>query len=800
MFEFLFKYRPIVFEEGELVFSAPGWVELAVVIGSGLGIAATATYLGVRGRTGTSDRAVLAGCRVLLVALLAFCLLQPTLVISRVAPQQNFVGMLFDDSRSMSLGSGERGRGSAIAEHFGSESEIIARLSDRFTLRHFSFDDEVERVQSIEELVFDGTRTDIANALSTVSAELTGLPLAGLVVVSDGASNAPSVLNEAIVPLQAAGVPVYTVGVGEETISPDIEMGRVEMPRTALVGSSVMVDVVLTQRGIGRGTRVSLVVEDDVRILAEQEVELAADGEPVAVRVPIELDRAGSRVVHFRIPPQAGEEVVENNGRSVHLSVSDEREKILYFEGEPRFEVKFMRRAVADDENLQLVVLQRTAEGKFLRLEVDDGRELEFGFPSERHDLYRYRGLIIGSVEASFFTHDQLSMIADFVSIRGGGALFLGGSRAFAEGGWEGTPVEEVMPVLMASEGRQTAPSAAPAGVTDPSTAAGGAGGFQAFGRVDERFFASVKVAPTRAGLSHPAVRLDAEPDEVEDRWEGLPAVTLMNPISAVRPGATTLLTGPTTVMGGGSLGDWAPNGVPGEEQAVLSYQRYGRGKAIALTVQDTWLWQMHADVPVDDMAHETFWRQMIRWLVDGVPRPVGVVAERESVEPGESVRFVATVQDSIYSAVNGASVGVRVTAPSGAVTEHVGEWTVERDGEYEFSAPMEGIGEHSVEVTATKDGNELGSAAGFVFAEPSVEEYFGAGQNEALLRRIADATGGRHYTVTELANLPEDIEISGGGVTLVENLDLWDMPALFFAMLALMGCEWGWRRRRGLA
>ena len=59
-----------------------------------------------------------------------------------------------------------------------------------------------------------------------------------------------------------------------------------------------------------------------------------------------------------------------------------EREKILYLEGEPRFEVKFMRRAVEEDDNLQLVVLQRTAESKFLRLSVTDSLELQFGFPT----------------------------------------------------------------------------------------------------------------------------------------------------------------------------------------------------------------------------------------------------------------------------------------------------------------------------------------------------------------------------------------------------------------------------------
>ena len=120
---------------------------------------------------------------------------------------------------------------------------------------------------------------------------------------------------------------------------------------------------------------------------------------------------------------------------------------MLYLEGEPRFEVKFIRRAVEDDKNLQVVILQRTAEDKYLRLDVGSPDELVGGFPKTREELFAYRAIILGSVEAASFSPDQLRMLADFVSKRGGGLLMLGGRRSFAEGGWAGTPVAEVLPV-----------------------------------------------------------------------------------------------------------------------------------------------------------------------------------------------------------------------------------------------------------------------------------------------------------------------------------------------------------------
>lgn len=757
MFEFFFKYRPLVFEQGEFAFGAPSSVRLWLAVAGILGIAAVATYTLARGKSAGVDRSVMAAIRVGLLGVLLFCLMQPMLILTTVVPQQNFVAILVDDSRSMQLTDGEgRPRSDFVAEAFTpGESELLQQLSERFTLRFFRFSDRAGRIDGPGELTYDGTHTDLGGALDVAREELSGVPLSGLVLVTDGADNADGRLTESLVPLQAAGVPVFTVGLGEETITPDIEMGRVELPRTVLEGSSLIVDVVVTQTGFGRRT-VPIIVEDDTRILGQADVRLGRDGEPVVARVHFELDLAGPRRVRFRIPVQDGELVERNNAREVQIEVRDEREKILYFEGEPRFELKFIRRAVADDDNIQVVTLQRTAESKFYRLDVDDSTELEGGFPRTRKELYRYRALIIGSVEASFFSHDQLQMIADFVSERGGGLLMLGGRSAFAEGGWAGTPVEDVIPVVLGE------PSAGPNGT-----------------------FAEVKVAPTPAGLTHAAMRLGTDDDDPAESWAALPPVTVVNHLWEVRPGATALLTGSSDAL---------PN-----DQVVLAHQRYGRGKAIALTVQDTWLWQMHADVPLEDQSHETFWRQLLRWLVDGVPEAVVATLDRETVEPGASVRMVTTVGDSTYIEVNDATVTARITTPSGRIEQIPLEWTVERDGEYAVDFVPDEYGEYEIEVTATRNGELLGSDVTFLRTGPSDDEYFSAGRRTQTLRRIAEETGGQFYTRDDVASLPEDISITGAGVTLVEERDLWDMPVLLLLMLALMGVEWAYRKARGL-
>lgn len=453
IFEFLFKYRPLLFQEGEFTFASP-WPVLIVLGGVAVvTMPALLTYGAARGASSRWDRGVMAALRLGLVAILVFILFRPTLILTSVVEDRNFVGVLIDDSRSMGITNQDGvARSDFVQSNFGSEgSELLTALSERFTLRFFRFSRDASRLNDMADLSYSGTATNLGNALVRAQEELAGVPISGLVVLSDGADNSGEALAESLLPLQAGGVPVYTVGLGEEELSPDVQVSRVEMPRTVLVGTSLVVDVIVSHRGYS-GQTVQLTVEDTGLLLASEDVTFGRDGEPVVARVRIEAQDAGPRLLRFQVSVQEGERVTENNARNALVNVVSDSEKILYFEGEPRWEVKFLRRAVSEDDNLQVVVLQRTAEGKFLRLDVDGPEELEAGFPRTREELFRYRALVLGSVEASFFTHDQLDMIADFVSRRGGGLLFLGGRNAFAEGGYQGTRLAEVLPVFLDDE------------------------------------------------------------------------------------------------------------------------------------------------------------------------------------------------------------------------------------------------------------------------------------------------------------------------------------------------------------
>ena len=761
VFQALFSYRPVVFQQGDFRFDITTASFVAAGIAALIMGAAifTSRTVGVNGRP--RDRVVLTILRMTALALVVFCLFRPTLVVKAAIPQQNVVAVLLDDSRSMQIGdwTNNQPRAEFLRQELAANtSPLLKSLSDRFLVRTFRFSNTSARVNSVKDLTFGGSQTKIGAALDGVRDELAGLPVAGIILVTDGADTTEGSLTNTLLNLKAEKLPVFTVGVGSAKLARDIQIDRVSTPRTVLKGASLLVDAVITQSGYS-GQTVTLDVEDDGRIVGSQKVQFPVDGSPAAVRVRATASTPGPRVFTFKVAPQQGEVVTQNNQRDTLVEVRDTRERILYFEGEPRSEMKFINRAVADDKNLQIVTLQRTADNKFLRLGVDPANvdELLGGFPKTRDELFQYKGLILGSIEAAAFSADQLQMIADFVDRRGGGMLMLGGARSFSEGGYGGTPVADALPLLI-----------------DPKTRA-----------AEPTTFARLKVLPTRAGQAHAVTQIAGTEEASAARWPDLPQVTTINVPLPIKPAATVLMNGTDERL---------------RNMPVLIWQPYGRGKGIAFMAQDSWEWQMHASIPLEDMTHENFWRQMLRWLVTDVPSPLEATTTTDRVEPGEAVTIEASVVDPTWLDVNDAHVMARVTRPGGTTLDVPLQWTGERDGQYRGTFVTTVPGAYEIAADGDRNGKPIGTNIAYVRAGAGDGEYFDPTMHEAPLQRIAEETGGRFYTTANVAGLAEDVSYAGRGVTSVEERELWNMPIILIMLVGLVCAEWGYRRAVGLS
>jgi hypothetical protein len=201
--------------------------------------------------------------------------------------------------------------------------------------------------------------------------------------------------------------------------------------------------------------------------------------------------------------------------------------------------------------------------------------------------------------------------------------------------------------------------------------------------------------------------------------------------------------------------------------------------------------------------SFETFWKNLLRYTVEQVRRPVEAAPDRGFYGRGEPARIRVEVADEKYVNVGDAQLTARVTSPSGKSFEAPMKQVLEGGFEgYEATVIPDEDGLYKFDVSARrgKENTMLGAARASFVAGPLNREAYGAAQNRELLRRIATETGGRYYTAAEASNLIEDLTHTEGPSSMRVSYDLWDMPVNFLLVVALAAGEWFIRKRKGLA
>jgi uncharacterized membrane protein len=747
MFEFLFKYPPAVYSRGHYVLLAPGPVWL---LGLLMIIAAAFLFWQVRRRHGLLSNARTLGIWALqtaLVALLLLLLWHPAISVATLRPQQNIVAVLLDASRSMGISDDGRSRFDEASRLL--KGGLLDALGRKFQVRTYRFGADLKRTDASGLFAPpDSGVTRIAQSLKGIAAESAALPFGAVVLLTDGAENAGGIDFETIQRLRQSRIPVHTVGFGKEKLKRDVEMEDFSVPQRALAGSRLEARVALQQTGLaGEKARVS--IRDGSNVLASQEVELNKESQSVAL--VFNAGTAGALNLTAAVDPMPGEENTANNSLARVVNVSARHPRVLYVEGEPRWDYKFLRRAADDDTQVELVSMLRTTPNKIYRQGVKDATELEAGFPVKPEELFAYDGLIIGSVEANWFTPAQQDMIKEFAGRRGGGVLFLGGRFALSDGGYAATPLAEILPVHL--------PNAA-------ST-------FQ-------RVYATAELAP--AGIDNALCRLVDDPAKNTDRWKKMPEMANWQLVGDPKPGAAV-------------LAEVTP---PGHRPSpLLVTQPYGRGRTAVLATGGMWRWQMRSEHT--DRTLATFWQQMMRWLVNDAPGTVTASTPRQVLADEDQVHLRVEVRDKTYQPLGNAVVQAHFIGPDNLSDTlklqpvpaeegvYAGDWTAVRAGAY------------LAEVTAGNASGEVGRDVVTFRRDDGVAENFRTTQNRDLLEKLSQQTGGRYYTPRDARHLADEIAYSDAGITMRETLDLWDLPVVLLLALALRGAEWLLRRKWGV-
>ena len=763
MFEFFFKYPRSVYARGQFAFLGawPKWILILLILAAAAGLA----WL-IRDRVARSESVVrgwrvwlIWGFETLMVTILLMLLWQPAITIAELKPQQNIIAVLVDDSRSMAISEDGATRQAQAVKAL--QNGVLASLNRTFQTRLYRVDSVPARIDTLEDLQRSAPSTRIGDSLKQLSEETSDLPIGAVVLLSDGDDNSGGISADAISALRARHIPVHTVGFGRERAAHDVELDEAQVAPRALADSRLAAKVTLHQRGYA-GSKINLTVRDvtgQAKVLASRSITLGADGNLQTETLMFDVGGAGAKTLQIAASPLQGEENTANNALTRIVNVGSEPRRILYIESEPRWEYKFIRQAEEDDRMVQIASIVRTSENKYYRQGISDPKELAEGFPSRPEDLFIYQGIIIGSVEAGYFSRNQQDLIRQFVDRRGGGLLLLGGQFSLADGGWNASNLTDLMPTTLPTQTGTFHREADPRNGTTHTTA---------------------ELAP--AGVDSIITRLVDDPAANAAKWKNLPYLMDYEDPGTPKPGAAVLANMITP---------------EGRKLPLLITESFGHGRTAIMATGGSWRWQMSS--PLGDTAHDLFWQQILRWLVSDTRGRVAASIPAQMLFDNGAVTLTAEVRDQQYNPAPDAKVEAHILGPSGVSALVEMSPVPDNPGQFQASWPAPKTGAYLTEVTAQRAGKELGRDVLTFQRMDGVAEKFHTEQNRELLEHLASQTGGQYWKPSDLGKLAANIPFSEAGVTTRETKELWNLPLVFLVLLLLRFSEWWLRRKWGI-
>lgn len=766
------------------------WLWPALCAGVAASLAIAWSYS--RGPGSGAFRTACAGLKFTGITALLGCLLEPTWSGQRAKPGANLLAIIADNSASMTLPSaaGSPSRGEELQRLLtGDRSAWRARLARDFEARGYSADSRLRAMSDFRELTFEGRHSALGGALHQFAERHRGQALAGVILLTDGVAADLDVAALKNLP------PIYPVVFGGEETPRDVAIANTRVSQTSFEDAPVTIEAeLLASEFAGEEMHAALFLagptSGEAKPISEQRLAVPHDGRKFTASFQLRPEKTGVLFYRLHVSPtksQRPEVTLVNNETTITVDRGTGPHRVLYVSGRPNWEYKFLQRAVAGDDQTQLVGLIRVAkrEAKFefrgragessnplfrgfgdggkeeterydqpvlVRLNTEDEFELRDGFPKTAEELFRYRAVIIDDVEAEFFTRDQMSLLQRFVSERGGGFLMLGGTESFAGGNYERTPIGDMLPVYLRGQ--------------------------ESGDRGQEQWRFSL----TREGWFEHWARLRSSESEERKRLGEVPAFDVLNRVGGAKPAATVV----------GLAGDG-----PGEAPALVA-QRFGRGRTAALMLGDFWQSGLGDEARQKDLGKA--WRQIVRWLVADVPQPIAVRAEPQAA--GESVRLEVRARDGKFLPLENATVTLTVQALAGAEPVTLtAEPAASEAGVYEAVFVPRDSGAYRVNATVL---NESGVAAGT--AETGWSTDFAAAEfrslvpNRALMESLANKTGGQVLSPAQLPAFARELPAKRAPVTETWTQPLWHTPLVFLFSLGCFVAEWGLRRWKGLA
>jgi uncharacterized membrane protein len=757
-------------------------------------------YLREAGRIPAWRRAVMAGLRTATLASVLFLLLRPTLLTESRGHHPRPVAVLVDDSQSMTTRDPrptfpDRWR-TAVAFNLVSPDrpipdapspgvlpaetpenpsrlevaraaltnprlQLLERLKAVGPLQPASFGlgrsaKDPRDAKWVEALTGGEPRTALADGvLGLLNRDENELP-AAVVLITDGRENASQQsLDDLARECARLEIPVHIYAVGSSSFG-QVQVRETIVPETLFVDDTVSVPIRYRLRGFKEGT-VELSLQLNDREVARKVVNLAEgdDLRETLSFVPQQRDaQPGRQELTATVRALSGDETAADElGKSVR--VIDRKMKVLVIDSTPRWDFKFLQRALLRD---------RRVEARFILTE-GDRKALEAGppflpkFPAARQELLAYDLLILGDIPASYLTGEQQQWVREFVA-EGGGLIHIAG-RHHGPATFSGTPLADVLPVEFQS-------------VQFPIDS----------GARPEPFRPEL----TPAGVRNPLLSLEDDPVESLRAWRTLPEIYWSYPVQKLKPAAEAFLTHPTKRT------------TDNKPMPLLAAHYYGKGYVLFCGFDETWRWRFNEA----DKFFGRYWSQAV--YVTGVPRSLGTKLTQLSLDTtdpqlGKIGQLYARLFDPDLKPLTADEVEATVERLDVAPDDKDRTSRLRlrklpgQDGDYVAPVPFNQVGKFSLRVDT---GSEPATLEYRVTLPPDHEMAPG-GMAEEELRRLAEVTGGGFYREEDLHALPAAVKPKLTPFTHKDEVLLWNRWALLW-VVGLLTAEWFLRKFNSLS
>ena len=715
----------------------------------------------------------LGAVRAALFTLLILLLNNPMLTLGQSRTEPSVVAVMIDDSISMRVrdaGNGPDGKPLSrleaveelLADH---DKSLLKELSKTHQVRLFKFDGDKEPLDTaaIAKLQPQGQNTQVLASLKSVLSDMQGQRLAGVIVLSDGRETPARPIAEGLAALKEFSVKVYPVAVGSDKAPSNIEVQSIAVQDSAFKDDIVNVKATVRATGYEPGHVVSIVLKDKKtgKTLAspdgklEQRITLAND-QPTAAELQFKPTEVGTLDLIVEAIKQPGEVNDDDNARPAQIAVLDAKLSVLYVEGPPRWEYRYIKNEMIRDKTIDISCLLTSADPSF----AQEGDKPIKRFPESIEELMEYDVILFGDVDPRQFSDSQLQLVNDFVNKRGGGFGMIAGQK-YSPQAFRNTAIEPILPVVIS---RVEADS-------DSATITQG-----------------FRPILTKEGQASSIFRFFADKTENEKFFaEGIQPLYWYCHGVMTKPGTGEVYaTHPTDV------------GPDGRKAPLLVLGRFGAGRTLFSAIDDSWRWRFYTGESVFD----TYWIQQVRYLARSKKlgqRRLTFAAVRPQYEIGDQVRLNLRILDPALMQQLPEQIRVEVQDQAGQVVRHetlirqegqsdlyVAAFTADRTGEFTASIPPVAGGVDGLKelISVTVPGLEL--------SQPQVDRTF--------LSRLSAETLGQTVDLTEAAaKLPPLIQSAAKVIPIETSRPVWDAPLALFVFVFLITVEWIVRKMFGM-